>query len=273
MSDTRDLPIGVFDSGLGGLTVVNAMQQALPGEHILYLGDNARVPYGTRSPQTVERYAWNCADFLMQRGLKMLVVACNTASAVAVPSLKERLDIPVIGVIRAGAHAALRNPAHRRVGVIGTMGTIGTGAYPREIQALSPEVSVFQNPAPLLVPLVEEGWITGDVPRLAVQKYIRPLVNASIDVLLLGCTHYPILEAVISNELREMGSAADVVNSATAMATEVAAELEHFELTRLHRDASGELQCFVTDLPGSFAEVATRFLGTPIGDVVKVDIS
>ncbi|MBN2718991.1 MAG: glutamate racemase [Deltaproteobacteria bacterium] len=272
MTDNKNLPIGVFDSGLGGLTVVHAMQAVLPDEDILYLGDNARVPYGTRSPQTVERYAWNCADFLVQRGLKMLVVACNTASAVAVPSLQQRLDIPVLGVIHAGARAALCDPAHRRIGVIGTAGTVGTGAYPREIQALSSEVSVFQNPAPLLVPLVEEGWIEGEVPRLAVQKYLRPLVDARIDVLLLGCTHYPVLESLITAELAALGSCAQVVNSAEAMTIDVIEALNRHELNRTAA-APGKLQCFVTDLPGSFAEVATRFLGTPVGSVVKVDIS
>ena len=272
MSSQNDLPIGVFDSGLGGLTVVNALQQMLPSEHILYLGDNARVPYGTRSPQTVERYAWNCADFLMQRGLKMLVIACNTASAVAVLSLQERLDVPVLGVIRAGAHVALRHSPHDRIGVIGTAGTVGTGAYPREIHAIDKGVAVFQNPAPLLVPLVEEGWIEGDVPRLAVQKYLRPLVTERIDVLLLGCTHYPVLQSVIASELKSMSSNATVVNSATAMAIEVAEVLDGSGLRRAS-DSRGGLQCFVTDLPDSFADVATRFLGSPVGDVVRVDIS
>jgi glutamate racemase len=270
--DRNDLPIGVFDSGLGGLTVVKAMQHALPHEHILYLGDNARVPYGTRSPRTVERYAWNCADFLVQRGLKMLVVACNTASAVAISSLTERLDIPVLGVIRAGARVALQDPEHRRLGVIGTAGTVGSGAYPREIRALRPDASVFQNPAPLLVPLVEEGWISGEVPKLAVQRYIRPLVDSQIDVLLLGCTHYPILQPVIEAELSAMGSRAEVVNSASAMAMEVAESLDRYRLRRAH-GTTGELQCFATDLPQSFSDVATRFLGAPPGDVIRVDIS
>ncbi|MBN2528247.1 MAG: glutamate racemase [Deltaproteobacteria bacterium] len=272
MSEQKELPIGVFDSGLGGLTVVKALRQALPQEHILYLGDNARVPYGTRSPETVERYAWNCANFLMKKGLKMLVIACNTASAVAVPSLQTRLDVPVLGVIRAGARAALQNPEHRRLGIIGTAGTIGTGAYPKEIRAMSPEVQVFQNPAPLLVPLVEEGWIDGDVPTLAVQRYIQPLVQQQIDVLLLGCTHYPVLQSVIESELRQMGSAADVVNSAVAMATEVQQALEMHHLTR-SGEATGDLQCFVTDMPSSFADAAMRFLGNPVGNVVKVDIT
>lgn len=272
MNKMSELPIGVFDSGLGGLTVVNALQRALPGEHILYLGDNARVPYGTRSPQTVERYAWNCADFLVQRGLKMLVIACNTASAVAVPSLREKLDVPVLGVIRAGARVALQDETHRRLGIIGTAGTVGTGAYPREIHSIASHVQVFQNPAPLLVPLVEEGWVEGEVPALAVQRYIRPLVQEKIDVLLLGCTHYPVLQSVIERELRAMGSEAAVVNSATAMAIEVSEALESYHLKR-DQNSRGELRCFVTDLPGSFADVAARFLGNPVGDVEKVDIS
>lgn len=272
MKDILNLPIGVFDSGLGGLTVVRQLQRVLPNEHIVYLGDSARVPYGTRSSQTVERYAWNCADFLMTKGVKILVIACNTASAVAIESLRDRLDVPVLGVIRAGARAAVKTTKCRRLGVIGTAGTIGSGAYPREIHRIDEAVSVVQNAAPLLVPLVEEGWIEGEVPSLAINRYVSPLVAEKIDVLMLGCTHYPVLQQIIEAELRRMGSNATVVDSASAMAFEVKELLRAHRLTRTDTNV-GQLHCFVTDLPESFTDVAERFLGHGIGTVEKVDIS
>jgi glutamate racemase len=266
-----EFPIGVFDSGLGGLTVVRAIRARLPKERIVYLGDSARVPYGTRSPETIERYAWNCSSLLVRRGLKMLVVACNTASAVALGSLRQRIEEPVLGVIKAGARAAAAATRNRRIGVIGTAGTVGSGAYPREIDSRAPGCAVFQNPAPLLVPLAEEGWLEGEVPALAVRRYVAPLVAEGIDVLLLGCTHYPLLAATIRRELDAMGCAAAIVDSATAMAVDVGIELKRRGTERLEGD--GALECLVTDLPASFADVAGRFLGAAVGSVEKVDIS
>jgi len=266
-----ELPIGVFDSGLGGLTVVRAIRERLPRERIVYLGDSARVPYGTRSPATIERYAWNCSSLLVARGLKMLVVACNTVSAIALPLLRQRIEMPVLGVIKAGARAAATATRNRRVGVIGTAGTVGSGAYPREIDSRAPGCQVFQNAAPLLVPLAEEGWLEGEVPRLAVRRYVAPLVAEGVDVLLLGCTHYPLLAGTIRQELDALGSPAAIVDSATAMASDVAIELARRQVER--REGEGSLECLVTDLPASFAEVAGRFLGRPVGGVEKVDIS
>jgi len=266
-----DLPIGVFDSGLGGLTVVRAIEARLPRERIVYLGDSARVPYGTRSPATIERYAWNCSSLLVARGLKMLVVACNTASAIALPSLRQRIDMPVLGVIKAGARAAASATRNRRVGVIGTMGTVGSGAYPKEIDSRAPGCLVFQNAAPLLVPLAEEGWLEGEVPRLAVRRYVAPLAAEGIDVLLLGCTHYPLLAGTIRQELDALGSTAAIVDSASAMASDVVIELARRGVER--REGEGSLECLVTDLPQSFAEVAGRFLGRAVDRVEKVDIS
>ena len=266
-----DLPIGVFDSGLGGLTVVRAIQARLPSERIIYLGDSARVPYGTRSPSTIERYSWNCSRFLVERGLKMLVVACNTASAVALPSLRQRIEVPVLGVIKAGARAAATATRNRRVGVIGTAGTVGSGAYPREIESRAPGCSVFQNAAPLLVPLAEEGWLEGEVPRLAVRRYVTPLVGEGIDVLLLGGTHYPLLAGTIRAELDALGCGAEIVDSATAMAADVAIELARRGAER--GGGEGSLECFVTDLPASFAAVAGRFLGRAVDRPAKIDIT
>ncbi len=271
MHELSDLPIGVFDSGLGGLTVVRAIRELLPGEQIIYLGDSARVPYGTRSQSTVVSYARNCSQFLIAKRLKMLVVACNTASAVALPTLRQEIGMPVLGVIAAGARAVARTKA-LRIGVIGTMGTVQSGSYIREITALLPDSEVFQEPAPLFVPLAEEGWIDGDVPLLAAMRYLEPLAQAGIEVLMLGCTHYPLLMAPIKRALKKLECSVDVVDSATAMAAEVKRTLDENELRRKTASA-GDLTCFVTDLPTSFEEVSTRFLGRPPGEVKKVDIT
>ncbi len=267
----KNLPIGVFDSGLGGLTVVREMRKRLPSERIIYLGDSARVPYGTRSAETVIRYAEKCSEFLHGKGLKMLAVACNTASAVALPSLRSASVVPVLGVITAGAKAAIAANA-ARVGIIGTTGTINSGAYPSEIASLNPECEVHQRPAPLFVPLAEEGWIDGDVPLLAAAKYLEPLVAANVEILLLGCTHYPLLRGPIEQALQNLGSSAAVIDSATAMTFDIEHELDRQGMRRAS-DKEGSLRCYVTDLPASFEEVASRFLGDRPSEVEVVDIS
>ncbi|MDJ0762710.1 MAG: glutamate racemase [Myxococcota bacterium] len=267
----QERPIGVFDSGLGGLTVVREMRRYLPGEHIIYLGDSARVPYGTRSASTVVRYAQKCAAFLVSQGLKMLAVACNTASAVALPTLRAETQVPVLGVIAAGARSVAAHDA-QRVGVIGTAGTIQSGAYAREIAALAPHCQVFLQPAPLFVPLAEEGWIEGDVPVLAATRYLKPLADAQIEVLLLGCTHYPLLVSPIKQALKNLNSKAAVVDSATAMTAQIDRTLTDQDLARTGTSL-GTLTCFVTDLPASFEDMATRFLGEGPDQVAVVDIS
>lgn len=268
MQDPQDLPIGVFDSGLGGLTVVQAIRKALPAEKIVYLGDSARVPYGTRSAATVVRYAKNCAGLLSTLGLKMLVVACNTASAVALPALREQLSVPVLGVIEAGAGAVSRLGASI-VGVIGTAGTVSSNAYPAEIARYAPACKVVQQAAPLFVPLAEEGWTEGEVPLLVARRYLRPLVQRHIEVLLLGCTHYPVLHHAILAALIELRSSAEIVNSATAMARDVERTLDEQDL---RRSGVGELRCLVTDRPAGFEEVSSRFLGERLTNVELVDI-
>jgi len=272
MSDDATLhrPIGVFDSGLGGLTVVRALRALLPAEQIVYLGDSARVPYGTRSAETVIRYARACARHLDQQGLKMLVVACNTVSAVSLPALREDVDIPVLGVITAGARAAVAATRGGAVGVIGTTGTIASRAYDLALANLAPGLRVESRAAPLLVPLAEEGWIAGPLPELAARHYLAPLVDAGVDVLLLGCTHYPLLAGALQNTLDALGSPARIVDSATAMAEDVARHLADLGLGR--PGGTGGLVCHVTDRPASFQEVASRFLGAPIGPVEVVDI-
>jgi glutamate racemase len=262
----RDAPIGVFDSGLGGLTVARAIAERLPNERLVYLGDTARVPYGTRSASTVIRYARTCAAHLARHDVKLLVVACNTVSAVALPMLRVELDIPVLGVIDPGARAGVRASSAGRIGVIATAGTVSSGAYPRAVASVSTRAEVVQRAAPLLVPLVEEGWLEGEVPRLVVARYLEPLVAGDIDALVLGCTHYPLLAAVIEEEAARLaGRPIAIVDSARATADELASLLEDRSLART--DAPGSLSLLVTDLPGRFAEVAARFLGRDASDL------
>ncbi len=265
MPDTSsDSPIGVFDSGLGGLTVVRAIRERLPGEHIVYLGDTARVPYGTRSADTVVRYALTCGRALAAHGIKLMVVACNTVSAVAIDMLRVELDVPVLGVIEPGARAAARATTRGRIGVLATVGTVASGAYPRAVAAADTRAEVLQQPAPLLVPLAEEGWLEGEVPELAARRYLEPLALAGIDTLVLGCTHYPLLAPVIERQATSLlGRAIPIVDSGVACAAELTTLLDD---RRLRRAAShgGSLRLFVTDRPGKFADVATRFLGADL---------
>lgn len=267
---SADAPLGVFDSGLGGLTVVRALREALPGERIVYLGDTARVPYGTKGAATVVKYALACARHLMERDVKALVVACNTVSAVAPDRLRVDLDVPVLGVIEPGARAAVEATRSGRIGVLATAGTIASGAYPRAVAQLSTRAEVIGQPAPMLVPLAEEGWTEGEVPRLVVQRYVEPLAAAGVDVVVLGCTHYPLLRPVIEAEVRAgIGPHVAVVDSARATAADVRAFLE----TRgLARAGTGDVKLLVTDVPRAFREMATRFLGNAVSDVEQVDL-
>ncbi len=259
----RAAPIGVFDSGLGGLTVASAIATALPNERLVYLGDTARVPYGTRSAHTVIRYARSCAARLIAHDIKLLVVACNTVSAVALDMLRVELDIPVLGVIGPGARAGVAATGTARLGVIATAGTVASGAYVRAVAAESSRVEVIARAAPLLVPLVEEGWTDGDVPRLAVRRYLAPMVEDRIAALVLGCTHYPLLREVIEEELGSLaGAQLPVVDSARATADELAALLSERDLAA--EGEGGGLSLMVTDLPDRFGEVASRFLGRDV---------
>jgi glutamate racemase len=268
-----DAPLGVFDSGLGGLTVVRALREALPHEDIVYLGDTARVPYGTKGPQTVVRYALACAKALVGRGVKAIVIACNTVSAVAPDRLRIDLDLPVLGVIEPGARAALEATRTGRIGVLATAGTIASGAYPRAVSALSTRAETVGQAAPLLVPLAEEGWTDGDVPRLAVRRYLEPLARAKVDVVVLGCTHYPLLRPVIEAEARDMlGEDVRVVDSAHAAASDTRAFLESRGLARAPRAEAGRVQLLATDLPRAFESVAARFLGAAPEGVEQIDL-
>ena len=274
-----DAPLGVFDSGLGGLTVAAAVRRALPRERIVYLGDTARVPYGTRSAETVVRYARGCARLLIERGVKALVIACNTVSAVAVDILRAELDLPVLGVVEPGAKAALAALSGRGgggpVGVLGTLGTVASGAYPRAVSQLSTRVEVVTQAAPLLVPLVEEGWLTGDVPRLAVERYLEPLLAANVSVIVLGCTHYPLLKPLIAEAAARLsGRSIPVVDSAEAMAAAVQAWIDDEKIAPAQSEpARGEeLTLLVTDLPKSFSAMAERMLGAGAPTASQVDL-
>jgi glutamate racemase len=277
--DSHTAPLGVFDSGLGGLTVVRALLDALPGERIVYLGDTARVPYGTRSAQTVIRYARGCARVLTQRGIKALVVACNTVSAVALDMLRADFDLPVVGVIEPGARAAVAAADRRgcgKIGVLGTPGTVASGAYPRAVAQLSTRLEVVAQAAPLLVPLVEEGWLDGEVPELAITRYLEPLMRAEVGVILLGCTHYPLLKPVVKRVAARLGGAElPLVDSALATADVVRMLLEEGRIPRATPAENGRsrLELLVTDLPAGFADRAERFLGThDMPGVEQVDL-
>jgi glutamate racemase len=267
-----DAPLGVFDSGLGGLTVVRALREALPNERIVYLGDTARVPYGTRGPATVVKYALACARHLVGRKVKAIVIACNTVSAVAPDRLRVELDIPILGVIEPGARAGVRASTRGKIGVLATSATIGSGAYTRAVGAESTRAEVFGQAAPLLVPLAEEGWTEGEVPRLAARRYLTPLVAAGVDVVVLGCTHYPLLRGVLEAEARELlGPDVSIVDSASAVAGETR---EFLETRALHRTVAdgGSIELLVTDVPKTFEAVASRFLGTALPDVQQIDL-
>ncbi len=265
-------PIGIFDSGLGGLTVARAIREALPSESLVYLGDTARVPYGTRSAETVIKYAIGCAERLLSFDIKLLVVACNTASGVALEALQSRLDIPVLGVIQPGARAGVEATRSGRIGVLATAGTVASGAYERAIHQENGAVRVFAQAAPLFVPLAEEGWVTGEVPQLAARRYLAPLVDVDVDTIVLGCTHYPLLNETIHDVAAELlGHEVVVVDSAEA----TAAALRQMPVPEPAGPAGqGGLRILVTDLPGQFAASASRFLGKPLRaiDVEAIDL-
>lgn len=260
--------IGIFDSGVGGLTVLREIMQALPQEDTLYFGDTARVPYGTKSPETVTRYAGEIASFLIKRDIKLLVVACNTASAVALPALKRQLTIPVVGVIEPGARRAVEVTRSGKIGVIGTTGTIRSSAYTRAIKRLNPDAVVLTRACPLFVPLAEEGWTDNQVARLTAQEYLRDLKESGVDTLVLGCTHYPLLKALIADV---MGPGVTLVDSAAETSRTVAAILAEKKLLRPPAE-NGNHSYFVTDIPAGFVRVGNRFLGGKLGDVFQVSL-
>ena len=280
-----NLPIGIFDSGVGGLTVYRALHEQLPAERFIYLGDTARVPYGTKSLATVERYAVENARFLAARGVKLLVVACNTMSALALPAIQASVEMPVVGVIEPGAHAAARASKAQRIGVIATEATVQSGAYSRAIKACAPQAEVVERACPLFVALAEEGWAETDVARTVATEYLKDLRGGRIDVLVLGCTHYPILRRVIAETL---GDGVELIDSGAATADVVNELLEREQLRRRSFDThTGELlkqraparrlcddldHFYVTDAAERFARVAERFLGSAPSHLEAVEV-
>jgi glutamate racemase len=258
--------IGIFDSGVGGLTVLHALLRVLPHEDLLYLGDTGRAPYGTKSAETVTRYSIENVDFLLARDVKLVVVACNTASSVALTTLAERAAVPVVGVIEPGARAAVARTRTGRVGVIGTEATIASSAYTAALRALAPGVEVYTRACPLLVPLAEEGWVDGPIARAVVESYLTSLRRGGLDTLVLGCTHYPLLKPVIAEV---MGPDVTLVDSAEETAREVASLLGARGLARA--DGAGSTSFFVTDVPDRFIRVGQRFLGTRVDSAVRIE--
>ncbi|MDP8229068.1 MAG: glutamate racemase [Candidatus Electryoneaceae bacterium] len=263
----NDRPIGVFDSGIGGLTVAKALHNRLPGEDIIYLGDTARVPYGTKSVQAVRRYALECALFLLNQGVKLVVAACNTVSAVALDRLKELLRVPIIGVLKPGASAALQATSSKRIGVIGTPSTIESGAYRSRLIKLLPDVKVWEKACPLLVSLSEEGRLDGPIVQMVLEEYLAPLKEKQIDTLILGCTHYPLFRPAIG---AVMGDDVTLVDSAETVATEVEDVILREGL--LDTSGSGVVRCCVTDVPRQFDELGRMFFGEALTSVERVSI-
>ncbi len=261
-------PIGVFDSGIGGLTVVRQLISELPNENIVYFGDTARVPYGSKSNSTVIEYSLQNAKFLIDKNVKAIVVACNTASSVALPALKEKLDIPVIGVIVPGATDAIKSTKNNRIGVIGTRATINNKAYSDVIKILNKNIEVFETACPLFVPLAEEGWTNHKATYSIAEEYLKDLHELNIDTLVLGCTHYPILSEVIQ---KVMGVDVALIDSGIATAVAVKEELSKLGLLNSSSN-QGEHSFYVSDVPTKFKEVAELFMGYEINHVNKIDL-
>jgi glutamate racemase len=260
--------IGIFDSGVGGLTVVKSMMELLPEERVVYLGDTARVPYGPKSPETVIRYSRQIASWLVEQGVKAIVVACNTATAHALPTLQREIAVPVLGVIAPGAQAAVAATRTGHIGVIGTAGTIASQAYDCAIHALVPTAHVTGLPCPLFVPLVEEGWIDHPATRLIAESYLEPLRTAQIDTLVLGCTHYPLLAGVIG---ATVGASVVLVDSATETARSLQRLLREQRLSSGGSPASLRHRFVATDAPDSFRRLARRVIG-PVVDNVETAV-
>lgn len=260
-------PIGIFDSGVGGLTVVDQVVKRLPGESIIYFGDTARVPYGPKSPETVQRYSREAAAFLLSQHVKAIVVACNTATAHAAAMLRETLPVPVIGVIEPGATAAVNATRSKRVGVIGTAGTIASGAYDLAVRARLPDARIYAQPCPLFVPIVEEGWAKHEAARLIATEYLTPIREQDIDVLVLGCTHYPLLRNLIGDI---MGPGVKLVDSAEQTAIELQRVLVQNDLCS--RSRAGVHRFAASDSPLRFRHVARHFLGEVVQDVELIDV-
>ena len=267
-TDLTDSPLGVFDSGVGGLTVVRALRELLPNESIVYLGDTARVPYGSKSPDTIRRFSVEDTQFLVGHGVKAVVVACNTATAHALPQLQATFRVPVIGVLEPGVEATLADAACERVGIIGTAGTIRSSAYQYALAMRKPDLEIHAVATPLLVPFAEEGWTDHPALELVLRDYLQPLLDRGIDTLVLGCTHYPLLMPVLS---RILGGAVRLVDSASTCAAHVRELLAREHLLRTRAEGP-TLEIYLTDVSPNAEALTQRFLGTTFGKVKKASL-
>jgi len=265
----QDQAIGVFDSGLGGISVVRALIDLLPHEHLIYFGDTARVPYGSKSNETVTRFSHQISSFLLEQKVKMIVVACNTASSVSLKSLQDHLDIPVVGVIDPGARAAVRNSQNKQVGVIGTASTIRSGSYRSAIAELDSEIKVIEQACPLLVPLVEEGWAHNGIVDEVLREYLHVYKMDTPDALILGCTHYPYLKDPIQ---KIVGADVKLVDSGEETARVVQEMLSDLHLLNPETGDPGKHMFYVSDFPQKFEETASRFLGRSLENLFKVEL-
>jgi len=268
-ASTLEQPIGAFDSGVGGLTVVHAMRELLPAEDILYLGDTARVPYGNKSPDTIIRYSREIMAYLCGKGVKAVVVACNTASAHALSILQKESDVPVIGVIAPGVEAALAATRNGRVGIIGTRGTIQSEAYQNLLRKSRPGVLITAVAAPLLVSLIEEDWLSHPATQLILEEYLAPMKAARVDTVVLACTHYPLLKLLAQ---RILGPEVILVDSAQNAAAALASRLELAGLSRPARRKAGQTTICSTDVPAQFSRLAERFLGEKIKAIQQIAV-
>ncbi len=270
MNDSfAERPIGAFDSGVGGLTVVQAMRELLPAEDILYLGDTARVPYGNKSPETIIRYSRENLAYLRRHDVKAVVVACNTASAHALAVLQRESDVPVIGVIAPGVEAALAATRNRRIGIIGTQGTIQSAAYQNLLREMQPDIFILAEAAPLLVSLVEEDWLSHPATQLILEEYLAPMRAAQVDTVVLACTHYPLLKSLAQ---RILGPGVVLVDSAQNAAAALARKLDAAHLSRAPHAQTGLITICTTDLPTQISRLAERFLGEKIQSVQQVSV-
>lgn len=267
MKMSNDNPIGIFDSGIGGLTVLKEIGRMLPAENIIYLGDTARVPYGIRSPETVTRYSFECTEFLLRQNIKILVIACNTASAISLSEIKKKISVPVIGVIEPGSAAAASATKNKRVGVIGTDATIKSSAYQREINTIDEKIQVFGIPCPLFVPLVEEGWTDGVIARLVVERYLNGFKDKDVDTIVLGCTHYPLLKDAIQDVMGDV----KLIDSAVETAKVVKELVADKAMMKLSETPPSE-KFFVTDSPERFINVGEKFLQKKIKNIEKIKL-
>jgi len=260
-------PIGIFDSGFGGLTVMSAISKLLPKENLIYFGDTAHVPYGSKSKKIVTEFATKISKFLVQNDVKMIVIACNTASAFSLDYLKKNIKVPIIGVIKAGSVMAAQNTKNKKIGVIGTEGTVKSNAYAKEIKKYDNKINCFSQACPLFVPLVEEGWNNGKITEDIIKVYLKNLVDKKIDTIILGCTHYPLLKETIK---KVIGSKINIIDSANAVALAVKDLLVKNDL--LNCSGKAAYKFYVSDGPDKFKKIGSKFLGKKILTVKKVEI-